>query len=164
MLPSDQRPKKSLPRLLWALFTLFVVYGTTIPFTFTIGNLSLGYMFHRVNWSHVGDHRGGMSLPDIVQNILLFIPFGFLGGGSAIPSVHNSKLLGRLTGVPYVPLTPYGAPLPLPVQLEVHYGAPMMFEGTGNEEDEFIQGYVDRVKDRIAHLIENGRAQRRAAS
>jgi hypothetical protein len=92
------------------------------------------------------------------------IPFGFLGGGSAIPSVHNSELLGKLSGVPYVPVTPYGVPLPLPVQLEVHYGAPMLFEGTGNEEDSVIMGYVDRVKSQIAQLIETGRAQRRSAS
>jgi len=88
------------------------------------------------------------------------IPFAFLGGGSAIPSVYNSELLGRLSGVPYVPLTPYGAPVPLPVQLEVHYGAPMVFEGTGNEEDAVIIGYVERVKHRIAQLIEDGRKQR----
>jgi 1-acyl-sn-glycerol-3-phosphate acyltransferase len=88
------------------------------------------------------------------------IPFGFLGGGSAIPSVYNSELLGKLSGVPYVPLTPYGAPLPLPVQLEVHYGAPMVFEGTGNEEDAVIQGYVERVKAQIGQLIESGRAAR----
>jgi 1-acyl-sn-glycerol-3-phosphate acyltransferase len=92
------------------------------------------------------------------------IPFAFLGGGSAIPSVYNSELLGRLSGVPYVPLTPYGAPLPLPVQLEVHYGAPMVFEGTGNEEDAVINGYVERVKSQIAHLIEVGRQQRGRAS
>jgi 1-acyl-sn-glycerol-3-phosphate acyltransferase len=89
------------------------------------------------------------------------IPFGFLGGGSAIPSVYNSELLGKLMGVPYVPLTPYGAAVPLPVQLEVHYGAPMLFEGTGNEEDSVIWGYVDRVKSQITQLIETGRALRR---
>jgi 1-acyl-sn-glycerol-3-phosphate acyltransferase len=89
------------------------------------------------------------------------IPFGFLGGGSAIPSVHNSELLGKLSGVPYVPLTPYGLPVPLPVQLEVHYGAPMLFEGTGNEEDSVIWGYVERVKAQIAQLIETGRALRK---
>ncbi|MBL8957124.1 MAG: acyltransferase family protein [Myxococcaceae bacterium] len=91
------------------------------------------------------------------------IPFAFLGGGSAIPSIHNSELLGRLSGVPYVPLTPYGAPIPLPVQLEVHYGAPMVFEGTGNEEDSVIAAYVERVKHRIGQLIEDGRKQRGAS-
>ena len=64
--------------------------------------------------------------------------------------------------MPYVPLTPYGAPVPLPVQLEVHYGEPMVFDGSGNEEDSVIHGYVDRVKSRIAGLIETGRQQRGA--
>lgn len=88
------------------------------------------------------------------------IPFGFLGGGSAIPTVANLYQLGRLVGVPYLPVTPYLLPLPLPVQLEVHYGEPMRFEGTGNEEDAIIHGYVQQVKDRIAQLIESARATR----
>jgi glycopeptide antibiotics resistance protein len=73
------RPRKSVARLLWLLLTAFVVYGTTIPFRFDIHRWSLEQMLHRVNWTPVGDNRGGMSLPDIVQNILLFIPWGFLG-------------------------------------------------------------------------------------
>jgi hypothetical protein len=32
----------------------------------------------------------------------------------------------------------------------------MVFEGTGNEEDKVIQGYVEQVKERIADLIERG--------
>jgi hypothetical protein len=32
----------------------------------------------------------------------------------------------------------------------------MVFEGTGNEEDRVIQEYVDKVRDRIAELIERG--------
>lgn len=88
------------------------------------------------------------------------IPFGFLGGGAAIPTIYNSKRLGKLVGAPYVPFTPYGAAVPLPVQLEVHYGAPMNFEGTGNEEDSVINGYVHQVKDRVARLIDDARRER----
>jgi stress response protein SCP2 len=36
----------------------------------------------------------------------------------------------------------------------------MRLEGTGAEDDEVIQGHVDRVKARIAELIEIGRARR----
>ncbi len=50
--------------------------------------------------------------------------------------------------------------LPLPVNLEVHYGPPMTFEGNGSEEDSVINGYVQQVKDQIASLIENGRRSR----
>ncbi len=88
------------------------------------------------------------------------IPFAFLGGGSAIPTVFNAYALGKLLGVPYVPLTPYLLPLPLPVQLEIHYGEPLVFQGTGDEEDHVIEGYVEKVKARITGLIERGRTER----
>jgi 1-acyl-sn-glycerol-3-phosphate acyltransferase len=88
------------------------------------------------------------------------IPFGFIGGGDAIPTIANSYSLGKLFGAPYVPITPYGLALPLPVRLAVHYGEPMRFSGTGSEDDEIIHGYVEQVKDRIRDLIEIGRGAR----
>ena len=88
------------------------------------------------------------------------IPFAFLGGGEAIPTVMNSYALGRLMGAPYVPITPYGVAVPLPVRLEVHYGEPIVLSGTGSEDDEVIVGHVDRVKARIAELIELGKRHR----
>ena len=88
------------------------------------------------------------------------IPFGFLGGGAAIPTITNAYALGKLVGVPYIPVTPYLVSLPLPVALEVHYGEPMVFQGNGNEEDSVVQGYVEQVKERIAGLIEDGRKSR----
>lgn len=89
------------------------------------------------------------------------IPFGFVGGGEAVPTIANAYRLGRLFGVPYIPITPYLIAAPLPVRLEITYGEPMLFTGTGSEEDEVILGYVDQVKARIAELIEIGRQRRR---
>ncbi|MGA9522410.1 MAG: lysophospholipid acyltransferase family protein [Myxococcaceae bacterium] len=89
------------------------------------------------------------------------IPMAFLGGGSAIPTVVNLYRLGKYVGVPYLPITPWGLPLPRPAHLAIHYGAPMRFEGTGAEEDSVIEGYVEQVKRRISGLIEEGRAMRR---
>ena len=91
------------------------------------------------------------------------IPFGFLGGGAAIPTIYNAVALGKLLGVPYVPVTPYLVSFPLPVDLEVHYGEPMVFEGDGGEEDAVIGGYVEQVKCRIADLIAARRQQRHDA-
>ena len=88
------------------------------------------------------------------------IPFGFLGGGAAIPTITNAYALGKLVGLPYIPVTPYLVSLPLPVNLEVHYGAPMILEGDGTEDDTVIDGYVAQVKERIAELIEGGRKSR----
>lgn len=89
------------------------------------------------------------------------VPLGFVGGGDAVPTVHNSKTLGKLIGVPYVPITPYGLAAPLPARLVVHYGKPILFQGSGDEEDSVIVGYVDEVKARIAELIEAARDDRK---
>jgi 1-acyl-sn-glycerol-3-phosphate acyltransferase len=88
------------------------------------------------------------------------VPFAFLGGGSAIPTVTNAYALGKLLGMPYIPVTPYLLPLPLPAKLEVHYGAPMTFEGDGSEDDAVVLSYVEQVKQEIARLIERGRSSR----
>ncbi len=84
------------------------------------------------------------------------VPFAFIGGGEAIPTVANLDKIGKFLGLPYLPVTPYLLPLPRPVPLELYYSEPMIFEGTGNEEDSVIQGYVEQVKDRIGDLIERG--------
>ncbi len=89
------------------------------------------------------------------------IPFAFLGGGDAIPTVLNLYRLGKLVGAPYIPVTPYLVPLPRPVPLEIYYGEPMAFEGDGTEEDAVIHGYVDQVKQRIADMIDRGARRRR---
>jgi 1-acyl-sn-glycerol-3-phosphate acyltransferase len=88
------------------------------------------------------------------------IPFGFLGGGEAVPTVMNLYGLGKLLGVPYIPVTRYILPIPRPVPLDIYYSEPMRFPGTGNEEDEVIQGYVEQVKQRIAGLIDSGYRRR----
>jgi 1-acyl-sn-glycerol-3-phosphate acyltransferase len=89
------------------------------------------------------------------------IPMAFLGGGEAVPTVMNAVSLGKLLGVPYIPITPWGLPLPLPVQLDIQYGAPIVLEGTGSEDDDVVAGYVERVRSEIARLIQVGQADRK---
>ncbi len=88
------------------------------------------------------------------------VPFAFLGGGEAIPTVANLHGLGRLLGVPYIPITRYLVPLPKPTTFQLIYSTPMRFEGDGSEPDEIVLGYVEQVRGRIAWLIEQGRALR----
>lgn len=85
------------------------------------------------------------------------VPFGFLGGGEAMPTIANLEKVGRLFGAPYVPITPYLLPIPLPVRMEVHYGRPILPNGTGDEDDRVILEQVNAVKASIRHLIERGR-------
>lgn len=85
------------------------------------------------------------------------IPLAFLGGGEAIPTVMNLEKLGRMLGAPYIPVTPYLLPIPLPVRVEIHYDEPMLLTGTGDEDDSVILDKVNDVKSRINSLIEQGR-------
>ena len=92
------------------------------------------------------------------------VPVACLGVGSAVPTVFNAVGLGRLFGLPYFPLTPYGLPIPLPAHIDLVYGQPLQFQGTGSEEDEVIERYVDQVKGAIAAMIAAARSSRRAKS
>ncbi|MBN1947363.1 MAG: 1-acyl-sn-glycerol-3-phosphate acyltransferase [Bradymonadales bacterium] len=89
------------------------------------------------------------------------VPLAFIGGEEALPTVFHFRKLARAVGAPYWPVPPYGIPLPLPFQCSIHYGKPMQFEGDGNESDQVISSHVEQVRNRIALLIEEGRAHRK---
>jgi len=88
------------------------------------------------------------------------VPFGFVGGGEALPTIANLKGLGRMLGVPYVPITKWILLVPKPTRFQLLYGEPMHFEGTGHERDEVVSEMVDQVKERIRDLIRQGRQLR----
>jgi 1-acyl-sn-glycerol-3-phosphate acyltransferase len=89
------------------------------------------------------------------------VPFAVLGGGEAFPTVANAYKLGKVLGVPYIPVVAYGVPFPLPAKIEIEYAPPMHFTGTGNEDDAVVYGYVDQVKEVIAGMIRAGAGRRR---
>jgi VanZ family protein len=77
----NKSPTVYFTRTLWLLFALFVVYGGTIPFRFTA---DLGFVvdkLSRVSLNILISPETGrrVSIADVVQNILLFVPFGILG-------------------------------------------------------------------------------------
>ena len=116
---------------------------------------------HKERWSLVDFGTGFMRLA--LKTKTPIVPFGFIGGGDAIPTFTNLYKLGRLVGVPYIPVTPWLFTIPRPVKLEVHYGEPLVFSGTGSEDDSQIEAHVEVVKASIAALIEKGRDSRRGA-
>jgi 1-acyl-sn-glycerol-3-phosphate acyltransferase len=95
-----------------------------------------------------------------LQTCTPVMPVAILGAGEALPTVANLYRLGRLVGAPYLPVTPWILPLPLPVRFDIWFGEPMRFEGKGTEEDEVIGRYVQQVRLRIASMIEKGEAAR----
>jgi glycopeptide antibiotics resistance protein len=73
--------RRPLATSLWILFALFVVYGTTIPFNFSSEPGWAAAKLARVplNPFIAADTGRRISIPDFVQNVLLFLPFGVLG-------------------------------------------------------------------------------------
>ncbi len=91
------------------------------------------------------------------------VPFAFLGAGEALPTFANFEGLGKLLGLPYLPLTPYLINIPLPVSLHVRFGAPMVPQGTGNEPEKEIEAEVEKVREAIAQLIAEARVRQESA-
>jgi VanZ family protein len=77
---SDARRTK-LPLVLWIGSAIFIVYGTTIPFTFVSSKAAALAHWTRVVWNPFisPETRHRVSIPDFVGNVLLFTPFGCFG-------------------------------------------------------------------------------------
>jgi 1-acyl-sn-glycerol-3-phosphate acyltransferase len=94
------------------------------------------------------------------------VPVGIVGSEEQSPGLLDSKRLARAIGAPAFPVT-WFFPwlgllgfLPLPVKYRIHFGDPIRLEGDPNDDDEAIGRQVERVKDEIALLLEEGLAQR----
>jgi 1-acyl-sn-glycerol-3-phosphate acyltransferase len=95
------------------------------------------------------------------------VPVGIVGSEEQQPGFANLGRLGKLLGMPALPITatfPWLGPLgllPLPVKYRIYFGAPLSFEGDSSDEDEVIEAKVDRVKAAISALLEQGCRERR---
>jgi VanZ family protein len=70
-----------LQAVLWMAFALFIVYGGTIPFHFTSDRAIVLENLSRITLNPLISPDTGrrVSIPDVVQNVLLFVPFGVFG-------------------------------------------------------------------------------------
>jgi len=89
------------------------------------------------------------------------VPVAILGAGEALPTVANLERAGRWFGVPYLPLTPYLLPWPLPARFELYFGEPLWFTGTGHEDSDEVRSNVERVRAAIESLLDAGAAKYR---
>jgi 1-acyl-sn-glycerol-3-phosphate acyltransferase len=90
------------------------------------------------------------------------VPFAFIGGGDAIPTIANLYRLGKLIGAPYIPVTPWLVAVPRRARLRILYGEPIHLSGNASDEDAVIEGHVEQIKQRIAALIDQGRQKAHA--
>ncbi len=80
-------------RTFFVLSALFIVYATTIPWDLTHAPTLEG-----VSWIPLWDPERGRppSIPDLVQNIVLFVPFGFFGALSSKRVTARGVIWGTL--------------------------------------------------------------------
>ena len=97
------------------------------------------------------------------------VPVGIVGTEEQSPGLLDSSRLARLIGAPAFPITwtwpwlgPLGYLLPLPVKFRIRFGEPILFEGPANEADRLMEEKVERVKDQISLLLEEGLAERQS--
>jgi len=81
------------------IFSLFIVYGATIPFHFTSDFGAVREHLQRVTYNPFLSPATGrrVSIPDVIQNVLLFVPFGVLG-------MLGSRVQGAIRRITWVTL------------------------------------------------------------
>jgi 1-acyl-sn-glycerol-3-phosphate acyltransferase len=90
------------------------------------------------------------------------VPIAVIGGEEQAPAIMNLKPVAKLLGFPVMPVTPYGAPFPLPVKYRLHFGDPLFFTGPADDDDAELEKKVKVVKASIQTMIEQGLKQRKA--
>ncbi len=94
------------------------------------------------------------------------VPVACIGAEEQTINLYNARGLGKLFGMPGLPITPLTpivgplAILPLPTRYRLYFGKPMIFEGNPDDEDSVIQKHVNRVKGTISRMIHDGIKQR----
>ena len=90
------------------------------------------------------------------------VPVAIIGSEETYPAVHDAKTLAKLLGAPYMPVTPFwpllgplGA-VPLPVQIDLHFGEPIYLEGDADGSDKDIGEKVQHVKRTLQGMIDAG--------
>lgn len=87
------------------------------------------------------------------------VPIAVVGAEEQIPSFYNARKLGRLFGMPALPISPTLL-FPLPVKYRIYFGEPMTFEGSPDDEDRVVRAQVQQVVARIEAQIQLGLQER----
>jgi 1-acyl-sn-glycerol-3-phosphate acyltransferase len=90
------------------------------------------------------------------------VPVAVIGAEEQAAAVADVKPLAKLLGFPAFPLTPYGLPLPLPTKYRLHFGAPLTFTGSSDDDDSELEKRVKVVKAALQTMIDQGLRERQA--
>jgi 1-acyl-sn-glycerol-3-phosphate acyltransferase len=88
------------------------------------------------------------------------VPVGVVGAEEQAPALFDLKPLARLLSMPAFPLTPTLFPFPLPTRYHIHFGEPLRFTGSPDDEDVELERKVTEVQAAVQGLLEKGLAER----
>jgi 1-acyl-sn-glycerol-3-phosphate acyltransferase len=90
------------------------------------------------------------------------VPVGVVGAEEQAPALFDLRPLAKLLSFPALPITPTIVPFPLPVRYRIHFGEPLSFQGSPDEDDEQLERKVAEVERAVRGLISHGLAERRS--
>jgi 1-acyl-sn-glycerol-3-phosphate acyltransferase len=95
-----------------------------------------------------------------LENDAPVVPIGVVGAEEQAPALFDLKPLARLLKFPAFPITPTVLPFPLPTRYHLHFGEPMRFAGSPDDEDAALEEKVAKVKASVAALLARGIEER----
>ena len=88
------------------------------------------------------------------------VPVGIVGAEEQAPALANLGALARLLSMPSLPLAPTLG-LPLPTRYRLHFGEPLRFRGSPDDDDAALEEKVGAVKAAVERLLAEGLAARK---
>ncbi len=89
------------------------------------------------------------------------VPIGVVGAEEQSPAIAEIAPLARLLGLPAFPITATLVPFPLPTRYHVHFGEPLRFAGSPDDDEAEIERRVAEVQAAVQALLDQGLAARR---
>jgi 1-acyl-sn-glycerol-3-phosphate acyltransferase len=89
------------------------------------------------------------------------VPIGVVGAEEQAPALFDLKPLARLLAFPAFPITPTVLPFPLPTRYHLHFGEPMRFTGSPDDEDAELEEKAGEVQSAVSALLDRGLAERK---
>ncbi len=102
-----------------------------------------------------------------LEDDIPIVPIAVVGAEEQIINLYDAKKLGKMLGMPALPvgpgllMGPVGMVTPLPVKYHIHFGEPMHFSGSPDEDDRLIAEKVEEVKRVIGLMLNDGLKRRR---
>jgi len=89
------------------------------------------------------------------------VPVGVVGAEEQAPQLFDLKPLARLLAFPAFPITPTVLPFPLPTRYHIHFGQPLRFAGSPDDDDAVLDRKVAEVQAAVQALLDRGLAERK---